>query len=615
MLHENITRKFVDSIDINDYEIMTDTGWKNVSSIHKTIPYQIYILELKNGMILECADTHIVFNERLEEVFVKDLTPNDYVMTEGGATKVKSVTKTDQWENMFDITVDDENHRFYSNGILSHNTTTCVAYMLWLTQFHNDKKVAVLANKAELARKILMEYQTAYEDLPAWLKQGVKVWNKGSIILDNGSSVTASATSSNAVRGNSYNCILLDEFAFVSNNIADEFMASVLPTISSSEKAQIIIISTPKGMNHFYKIWDGAKNRTNNYKPFEIHWSEVPGRDEAWAREQLKLLGQVKYEQEVECRFLGSSNTLIDGRTLQNMQYQEPVERMKLFKNHVLDVYEFPQKNLGGKLDIASGRAVTAGNYIVCVDVAEGLGMDYSVISVIDVTTIPYKFVAKYRSNTIQPIVLPTVIVQIAKFYNNAWVLIEINQQPHVAEIVDREFHYERLLKVTATGNGLNQYLMTGGVGSTKRVNLGLKTSNTTKRMGCNALKDLIETGKFLHFDFELYQEFTTFIRIKNSFGADDGYHDDIVMTLVMFGWLTTQEHFKDITHHDLRKQLQKDQLGYIEQGQGTIEEIERKIPQKYMDNTWVADNTIWFSSNEFTDLNNAYSGFLDEFL
>ena len=626
-------------------------------------------------------------------------------------------------------------------------TTTCVSYMLWLTLFHNDKKIAVLANKADLARDILANYQTAYEDLPMWLQQGVRVWNKGRIILENGSSITAAATTSNAIRGSSFNCVtgetyvticiedeiyhttieelynlyisthpknikvltpngfksfygvkksskpqniltittklssircteehkllnsnnefmlansldvgdelknvgeilqiskkesdeyvydllnvdgghqyftnnfishncvVLDEFAFVSNNIADEFMASVLPTISSSEEAQIIIISTPKGMNHYYRIWNDAKQGANAYVPFEAHWSEVPGRDENWAREQLKLLGQVKYEQEVECRFLGSSNTLLEGRTLQNMKYKAPLEKKKIFNNQFLDIFEYPKKGGDGKLDVASGRIITDSNYVACVDVAEGLGMDYSVITIIDVTTLPYKVVAKYRSNTIQPIVLPAVIVEVCKYYNNAWCLIEINQQPQVAESVFKDFHYEKMIKVTNTGNGLNQYMT---LETDKKTRYGIKTSHTTKRMGCNALKDLIESGKLVHFDFDLYQEFTTFIRINNSFGADDGYHDDIVMSLVLFGWMTTQEKFKDITNHDLRKQFQKDELSYIENEDKSIPKPNDKIPVNLVDKAFVADNTLWLLSSGDMDLNSQYSSFLDEFI
>ena len=610
-LSDTVIHKFIESYDTNDYQIWTDTGWENVSSIHKTVKYELYILTLKNGLELKCADDHIVFTDTMKEVFVKNLVHGDYVMTETGPVMVESIIKTGEFEHMYDVTVDSDNHRFYSNGILSHNTTTAVSYMLWLTLFHDDKKIAVLANKGQLARDILSDYQTAYESLPMWLQQGVRVWNKGRIILENGSTITAAATSSSAIRGSSFNCVLLDEFAFVSNNIADDFMASVLPTISSSEEAQIIIISTPKGMNHFYKLWNDAKNKKNAYVPFEAHWSEVPGRDQKWAEQQLKLLGQVKYEQEVECRFLGSSDTLLDGRTLQNMKYLDPVARKEILNGQYLDIYEKPIRGGEGRLDVQTGMVIKDDVYIVSVDVAEGLGMDYSAITVIDVTMLPYKVVATFKSNTIPPITFPSLIVQVAKYYNNAYIIMEINQQPQVAEMVASEFNYPNLIKVQATGNGLNQFMILEGTG--KNVRNGLKTSHTTKRMGCNALKDLIESGKLLQYDFSLYKEFTTFIRIKNSWGADDGEHDDLVSCLVLFGWCTTQEAFNEITNHNLRK-IREKEMGFIEDD-GEVK-VSAPLPQKLDSKYIVEDGCLWeiVSSPEQLYGHSTYEGFTQAF-
>ena len=610
-LSDTIIRKFIESYDTNDYQIWTDTGWEDVSAIHKTVEYEVYILTLENGLELKCADDHIVFTDTMKEVFVKNLVHGDYVMTENGPVMVESIIKTGEFEHMYDVTVDSDNHRFYSNGILSHNTTTAVSYMLWLTLFHDDKKIAVLANKGQLARDILSDYQTAYESLPMWLQQGVRVWNKGRIILENGSTITAAATSSSAIRGSSFNCVLLDEFAFVSNNIADDFMASVLPTISSSEEAQIIIISTPKGMNHFYKLWTDAKNKKNAYVPFEAHWSEVPGRDQKWAEQQLKLLGQVKYEQEVECRFLGSSDTLLDGRTLQNMKYLDPVARKEILNGQYLDIYEKPIRGGEGRLDVQTGMVIKDDVYIVSVDVAEGLGMDYSAITVIDVTMLPYKVVATFKSNTIPPITFPSLIVQVAKYYNNAYIIMEINQQPQVAEMVASEFNYPNLIKVQATGNGLNQFMVLEGNG--KNIRNGLKTSHTTKRMGCNALKDLIESGKLLQYDFGLYKEFTTFIRIKNSWGADDGEHDDLVSCLVLFGWCTTQEAFNNITNHNLRK-IREKEMGFIEDD-GEVK-VSVPLPQKLDSKYIVEDGCLWeiVSSPEQLYGHSTYEGFTQAF-
>lgn len=729
-------------------------------------------------------------------------------------------------------------------------TTTCVGYLLWFTLFHDDKKVAILANKGQLARDILSNYQLAYEGLPFWIQQGIRPggWNKGRVQLENGSSVTASATSSSAIRGSSFNCVtgetkvvicddygniwnddiktansskyikhnelkdenamhtvykitnvingkiyigyhktdnlddnyfgsgklikraietygienftkeilyvydnpeealskekelvneefvsrddtynicfgkshseetkrkisesnkiltnngfkhfdgfkvsinkdekikitfsdntilkctkdhrilvkdkwvyakdisvgdmckafkselqvteislfnseeevydpinvedghhylsngitshncvMLDEFGFVGNNIAEEFMASVLPTISSSEEAQVIVISTPNGMNHYYKLWNDAEQGINAYKPFSAHWSDVPGRDDSWAQEQLKLLGPIKFAQEVECQFLGSADTLLDGPALQSMKYKDPIEAKQIFKNQYLHIYEHPIKG-NQQFDRNSGMVLNDRVYVQCVDIAEGLGLDYSAITVIDVTTIPYKVVAKWKSNTAPPITLPAIITEIGKYYNNAYTLIEINQQPQVAESVFKDFKYPNIIYVTNTGNGLNQFAK---LQPENKYRYGIKTSHTTKRIGCDSLKMLIEDGKLVHFDFDIYQEFTTFIRLNKTYGADSGAHDDLVMTLVLFGWLVTQDDFKKIANHDLRKQIQKDKLGFIE-AEPIVEK--KQIPVHLIDKYSILDGVVWETVSNIDEyMSSPYSEF-----
>lgn len=300
-LSDVVERKFVDSISLNDeWEIESDEGWIPVTHIHKTVEYDEWIIKTGDDELI-CADTHILFDENLNEIFAKDLVPNvSYVMMRQGPTLVESVTRTDKKSNMFDITVDSENHRFYSGNFLSHNTTTAAGYMLWAVLFQENYSIAILANKGILAQDILSRIQYAYEYLPVWLQQGIITWNKRSLELENGSKIAAYGTSASGVRGGSYNLIFLDEFAFVPQNMANEFFTSTYPVISSGKTTKVIIVSTPCGMNHFYKMWVDAEEGRSDYKPVEVHWSMVPGRDEAWKQQTIRNTSEQQFQQEFE---------------------------------------------------------------------------------------------------------------------------------------------------------------------------------------------------------------------------------------------------------------------------------------------------------------------------
>lgn len=443
-------------------------------------------------------------------------------------------------------------------------TTTTVAYILWLSIFQDTQNIAVLANKGQLARDILSKYQLAYENLPMWLQQGVITWNKGSVELENGSKVIAAATSSSAVRGGSFNVVFLDEFAFVPSNIAHEFFNSVYPVISSGKSTKIIIVSTPNGMNLFYKLWMDAINKKNNYKTFEIHWSMVPGRTAEWREETIRNTSERQFQQEFETEFLGSTNTLISGSKLQELAYAEPVEKRRIAKEEILDVYEHP---VVGDGDITKDHV-----YAICVDVAEGKNMDMSALSVIDISETPYRQVARYSSAFISPVLFPTIIYNAAKYYNNAYVLIEVNNTPQIAEILHGEMEYENVLKVQ-TGNKKAQQI---SAGFGRGVQLGLKMSSQVKRIGCTNLKTLIETDKLIVKDFETISELTSFVSDGATWRAEEGKTDDVVMTLVMFAWMTTQKYFKDVVNHDLRKQLQLEKLSQMD---------EETIPGPIIDN------------------------------
>ena len=428
-------------------------------------------------------------------------------------------------------------------------TTTSVAYLLWLTLFSDSQNIAVLANKGSLARDILAKYQLAYENLPMLLQQGIITWNKGNVELENGSKIMAASTSSSAVRGGSFNCVFLDEFAFVPANIAEEFFNSVYPVISSGKSTKIIIVSTPNGMNMFYKLWMDAIGNKNGYKPFEIHWSMVPGRDEAWKYETIRNTSEEQFRQEFECEFLGSTNTLISGQKLQQLVYQDPV-----YQHDKVKIYHQPVKETDG--DNKKDHL-----YAITVDVSEGKNMDCSAFSVFDISEMPYKQVATYHSSSISPVLFPTVIYNAARMYNDAYVLVEINNTPQVADTLHSELEYENLWKIF-TGNKQPQQLSSGFA---RGVQMGLKMSPQVKRIGCSNLKMLIEGDKLIINDFDTVSELTTFVAQKNTFMAEEGANDDLVMTLVIFSWITTQKYFKEIVSHDIRKQLQLEQMNQVD--------------------------------------------------
>ena len=457
-------------------------------------------------------------------------------------------------------------------------TTTTVGYLLWATIFTDSQNVAVLANKGSLARDILAKYQLAYENLPQWLQQGVVTWNKGNVELENGSKVIAASTSSSAIRGGSFNIVFLDEFAFVPNNIANEFFNSVYPVISSGKSSKIIIVSTPNGMNLFYKLWMDSIEKRNNYKNFEIHWSMVPGRDDVWKEETIRNTSERQFAQEFETEFLGSSNTLISGYKLQQLRYTNPIAEHDKMK-----IYEHPIKE--GVNDSKSDHL-----YCIAVDVSEGKNLDSSAFSVIDISTTPYRQVATYSSSSISPILFPTVIVNAARVYNDAYILVEINNNPQVADFIHSDLEYENLLKVF-TGNKKPQQL---SAGFARGIQMGLKMSPQVKSVGCSNLKTLIEGDKLIVNDFDTYSELTTFEQHKTSFAAAEGANDDLVMTLVIFSWATTQQYFREIVNHDLRKQIQLENMNQIDEDVLPAPIIDDGLETNFM----VEGGDVWETAN-----------------
>jgi len=423
-------------------------------------------------------------------------------------------------------------------------STTVVAYLLYYAIFYDSVNIGILANKASTARELLGRLQLAYENLPKWMQHGVLVWNKGNVELENGSKILAASTSASAVRGMSFNILFLDEFAFVPNHVAEQFFASVYPTITSGKSTKVIIISTPNGMNHFYKMWEDARRGKNDYTTNEVHWSQVPGRDAKWKEETIKNTSPRQFAQEFECDFLGSADTLISPAKLQTIPFADPIK-----SNAGLDIYERVEKDH---------------EYIITVDVARGIGGDYSAFLVFDITTMPYKIVAKYRNNEIKPILFPSVIFQICKEYNNPYVLVEVNDiGDSIAATLNYDLEYPNVLMCAMRGRA-GQVVGQGFSGT--KTQLGVKMSVTVKKIGCSNLKAIIEEDKLIFNDFQIFQELTTFVQKKQAWEADEGYHDDLVMCMVLFAWLVMQEYFKEMTDQDIRRRIYDEQRNQIEQ-------------------------------------------------
>ena len=426
----------------------------------------------------------------------------------------------------------------------SGKSTTIVSYLLHYAWVNPNSNLAILANKSSTARDILGRLQLAYENIPKFLQQGVLNWNKGNIELENGSKIVAAATSSSAIRGGSFNIIFLDEFAFVPAQIAEQFFNSVYPTISSGQKTKMIIVSTPHGMNMYYKLWTDAENGNNDYKPLEVHWSEVPGRDEKWKEMTIRNTSEEQFSQEFECEFLGSIDTLINPAKIKVMPYMAPLQSQK-----GLDVFEKPDPK---KI------------YACTVDVARGLNKDYSAFLIFDVTQMPFKVVAKYRNNDIKPLLFPSIIEKTCKAYNKAHVLVEVNDiGAQISDALHFDLEYENVLMTTQKGRA-GQVLGQGF--SARGSQLGVRMTKQVKKVGCSNLKTIIETDKLVINDFNIIEEMSTFSRRHNSWMAEEGCNDDLMTCLVVFGWLSNQVYFKELTNADVRSKLYEEQANIIEQ-------------------------------------------------
>lgn len=413
----------------------------------------------------------------------------------------------------------------------SGKSISSVGYLLWYALFHPEKTIAILANKGMTAREMLARVTLMLENLPFFLQPGCKALNKGSIELSNNSRIIAAATSGSSIRGMSVNLLFLDEFAFVEN--AAEFYTSTYPVISSGKDTKVIITSTANGIgNTYHKIWEGAVQGVNEYKPFRVDWWDVPGRDEKWKEQTIANTSTLQFDQEFGNTFFGTGNTLIEGQVLLDLRSRNPISH---HEGGSLLIYEEP---------------VEDHMYIMTVDVSKGRGQDYSTFTVIDVSQRPFKQVCVYRNNSISPILYPNVIYKYADLYNEAYVIIENNDAGMlVCQGLYQDLEYENIHLESAV----------------KADAIGVTMNRKTKRIGCSGIKDILETNKLEIVDENTIMEISTFVSKGQSYEASDGNHDDLMMNLVMFGYYLSTQSFGDLYDVDLKSMLFEQRMKEIE--------------------------------------------------
>jgi len=509
---------------------------------------------------LKAPNQQVPFTQEMINEYIKCSQDHQYFIKNYvcilniGTGKIEPMNPRPFQERLFDTVV---NNRFVIVCCPRQvgKSTTLAALICWFVNFNENFSVLIAANKAKSAKEIMGRIQTAYRYMPHWIKQGVTKWGVEEFELENGSRVQAIATTKDAGRSGSHQLVVLDEFAFVEPGIADEFYTAILPTISSATNTRLVCLSTPNGLNHFHEMWKLAKEGKSEYVPFEIDWREIPGRDENFKKKMIANLGSVeRWEQEFEAKFHGTTNSLIRGSFLETLHTTNIYEKV-----HGVKIFKKPQKDHV---------------YFMSVDCSEGKGLDYSAFTVIDITKQPFEVVATFRDDEMSHLGYPVLLNNIGKFYNDAYILIELNSTGlEVANLLFNDHEYENILRVsTRPGRGMGQQL--GGVGGRRQ--LGVKTSKTTRSIGASSLKAIIENEQLIINDHDIVKELSNFVMKDGKFQADTGYHDDLVMTLVNFAWATNFNYFKDLTNSNIKDILTQKHLAEIE---------ESMVPFGFIDN------------------------------
>jgi len=546
-IYNNNELKFIEKTIFDEsFWVKSHNGWNKVKNSFKTVQYDVWQVKLNDDSIIRGADDHLVMNDLHEKQRLRSLRCGNLIQTKTGLQGVKYVQKFSRQENMYDLQLsDDSDHTFYTNDILSHNTTVAAAFILIFVMFNKDKNVAILANKQSTTKEILDRIKLTYYNLPMFLKPGIHEFNKHSITFENGCQIIAASTSAASISGKSIALLYIDEFALIPKNLVEAFIESTFPVIASSVTARILITSTPKGKNHFWRFFRDAQLGHSSFVASEISWDAHPDRDEEWRAKQIQEMGSIeKFNQEYAGDFLDTSDMLIDGKLLESLEREFKVDALdiqltlegKFIKG--LRIFEKPIKQI-------SGTPIKDHLYVLSVDVAEGKEQDYSAISVFDITQVPFKQVATFYNDGINNIEYPYVINQLGMYYNTAHVLIENNSiGDGVVKDLWHTLEYENIVNLNLN----SQSKLKEG----KYYELGIRTTKRTKKQGAEYMKFLIESGKLIILDPQAYDELYHFILhpIKYTYGAEAGYHDDLTMTVLNFSYLAkTQQYFKHIAN------------------------------------------------------------------
>ncbi len=575
--------KTIEEIELDEsIQVLTDTGFSPVSRLMVSKPFDIYKITLENGYFLECADEHIVFNEDFKEIYVDQLNIGDYIQTDEGLKKIINIDHNNTKLCMGDITVNDDNHRFYSNGILSHNSVTTAVFGLWKILFFSDKNGSILSKSGPAGKDLLKKIKDMYLYLPYHLKCGTLKWNQTEIAFDNNSTLSTEAFSPTACLGKTINLLILDEFAWCPPNDVNLFYENVIPTVTTMPDSNVCICSTQNGFNKFYEIWNGAITGKSIYHPYKVDWRQVPNwdpetrkwvkRTKDWKDMMVGVLGsEESFQYQYGTAFLTSNNCLISREVLSSLHSNEilfenksDLELCKIKHLHCLYINpEYDINNFKSKY------------YIVIVDLSEGKESDSTIFNILEIIydkekdKIKFKQVAYWKSNEydllesalefwllIQTLFKKdqsNVIVSIewntygALFYNY---LLQYNEKEYCKDNMWRftfasEFDHTILCRYKK--NNSDDDIISARLPKNNKLIPGVRWNGSNKKSSCALLKPMIESGDIIINDIVTISEIENFEDKNNNGHYKASYgHDDIIMTFVQLPIIIQSSKYKE---------------------------------------------------------------------
>lgn len=554
---EKNDEKLIHSFSLKDIKVETDTGFKSVSHIHMTKKFVLYKILLENGFSLECADTHILFNKNMEEIFVKDLSVGDFIQTKEGIKKIIKKEKLNNKICMCDITVDDDNHRYYTNGILSHNTTTSALFMLHYILFNVDKNALVLGNKLKTAKEVLDKAKKIFIELPYFLRPGIYKWNEGEIVLDNGCRLMAEATTINSGISFTFHCVLADEFAHIKPTILDKFYNNLFPTITAG-KARFMITSTQNGYNLFYRLYKSAEAGENEYAHFKTDWYEVPEwdpekqmfvpRDEEWHRLQVANYGSEEaFNAQFGTNFDINANTLIDTKIISRFNHEAVEFKPRelpgvLFAEHF---YWHPEYDL---------QQAKNDYFVITTDISEGIGGDDTVYNFNRLrlhesnNSVYTETIGFFKYNKVNAEQATLVLKQFCQNYldiNKYLISLEYNLYGELFA----KYIIENIEKDPANVHRFNEdVIMKYWNDEMTKYTLGKKITSKTKQLGTSLFKQYFEKCEIINRSTLFLNQVANFTDSKGNgtYAASFG-HDDLVMAQLQMVFVIDNPQYKSL--------------------------------------------------------------------